>query len=489
MAGAIINIAVLGFTGLLSIPTLSSLFSPAQPDKIIIEIGVGATSSEFPDGNPGGNCPSAVVFDVNGNMLGFTESHASDNIIVDGGSHQLAIGGAEGSLASVTPAYIQLLASGSDAVCIAWLSTTSSISAGSDFRSWNGAYALVCGLPSYPSQAQFPGIRDSQFRPPCFWMSNDGRFVEGFNARLFDFFFPESVTPGHANANSTATQWTQFPDTLCKAPARQQFFNTTEPGCGLFYPSALSIVNQKDENGFDLNFDAVESSFTMRGCTSAVPFNNNVDLELSPPVPTIIPIQPNDGPPFTLPASVTSLLQSSLNLGHLRREVPATVSPNTPPDVTAVARLPERSTPKKERKEPVLNRRVEKREEQPHLWCEENRLVVSSYTGHSAVQVCESESSWGPDFASLAEGIFCDMCLRQAYPLCSGPSSEDSVTATGTASLDQATTTGSSPKGSPLLDSTETCFDLDEKQLRAPARLRRDKSIPIKRYDSIKHWK
>jgi hypothetical protein len=111
--------------------------------------------------------------------------------------------------------------------------------------------------------------------------------------------------------------------------------------------------------------------------------------------------------------------------------------------------------------EPVIHRRMENRAEEPHRWCKENQLVISEYEGHSAVEVCESESSWGPDFVSIAEGVFCDMCERQHYPLC-----------------------GKESGGS-------TCFDLSTQQLRAPAptRFRRDVRVPIKRYDDVRHWK
>jgi hypothetical protein len=323
-------------------------------------------------------------------------------------------------------------------------------------------------------------------------MSSDGRFVSGFSARLFDFFFPTTGSSGAIQANAMSTQWQEFPDTLCRAPARQQFYNITAPGCVPFFPSGLEVVDAKDNaTGFDVDFEAIESSYTM-SCTSTatvVPFNDVTLVNQGAPIaiPTISPIQPVDDPSITLAASVTSLLQSSLDVGHLRRAVPTTASSSTSPAITDPAHLPERTLPQKLRKEPILNRRVEKRAEQPHAWCQENQLIISSYTGHSAVEVCESETSWGPDFVSLAEGIFCDMCQRQAYPLCSGTGGGYSTTTT--ASSDQASVTGTPSKNSPLLNTLGTCFDLDKKQLRAPARVCRDRSIPVKSYNSIRHWK
>ncbi|KAH7311847.1 hypothetical protein BKA65DRAFT_484451 [Rhexocercosporidium sp. MPI-PUGE-AT-0058] len=214
MAGTAISIVVLGLTGIASLPALTDMFAAPVPEKIIVNICVGATNSIAPDGSLGGNAPSASVYDVNEKFLGF--GSGADTTIVDGGSLQLSIGGEEGGLTSVTPEYIQLYATGSDAVCVAWFTTTSSSSTGYDFRTWNEATTQHCDMAWYPSTAQFPGLTTS-YKPPCFWMSNDGRFAKGFSARLSDFFFPGSSGP----ANEIASQWSMFKDTLCHAPARQ----------------------------------------------------------------------------------------------------------------------------------------------------------------------------------------------------------------------------------------------------------------------------
>lgn len=84
--------------------------------------------------------------------------------------------------------------------------------------------------------------------------------------------------------------------------------------------------------------------------------------------------------------------------------------------------------------------------------------MLSGYTGHSAIEVCESKSSWGPDFVSVTEGIFCDMCERRSYPLCSEKE-------------------------------TGACFDMATKQLKSTGNGRRDGIIPEKRYNEVRHWK
>jgi hypothetical protein len=389
-SAAVINILALGVGGLLSAPALVNFFSPPLPDKITVNIGVGATNSSapLPDGQDlKGNTPRVTLYDINGVEIG---SGTNDAIVTDGGSVAVTIAGAEGSGASETPQYIQLSAFGDDPVCVSWLTTSSSTSDGADFRSWNGAAAKFCNVPWYPSVAPMPGVT-SLFQPPCFWLSNSGEFVVGMSARLIDFFFPGTASD---QSNLTATQWQEFPDTLCDAPGRQQFYKNLGV-CIPFYPSGLSVVNQKDpDTGFDADFDAIKSSHTHTCSIAGVPFNNvdlggglpSVDLE-------------------SLLSGVT--LQSEITLGLLGRDepsgaaqAPTVTSTSARALITEAAKLPEKKVRARTMKEPVLERRVEKRNEEPHRWCQENQLVISEFSGHSATEVCESESSWGPDFVA-----------------------------------------------------------------------------------------
>jgi len=47
-----------------------------------------------------------------------------------------------------------------------------------------------------------------------------------------------------------------------------------------------------------------------------------------------------------------------------------------------------------------------------------DRLTISHHAEHSAREVCEMKNSWGPDFVSVTEGLYCDMCEKGLYPLC-----------------------------------------------------------------------
>ncbi|KAF2110306.1 hypothetical protein BDV96DRAFT_603901 [Lophiotrema nucula] len=46
------------------------------------------------------------------------------------------------------------------------------------------------------------------------------------------------------------------------------------------------------------------------------------------------------------------------------------------------------------------------------------RLIASSHSEHGARELCESPSSYGPDFVSFTDKAFCDMETKTAWPLC-----------------------------------------------------------------------
>ncbi|THX91240.1 hypothetical protein D6D08_03297 [Aureobasidium pullulans] len=48
----------------------------------------------------------------------------------------------------------------------------------------------------------------------------------------------------------------------------------------------------------------------------------------------------------------------------------------------------------------------------------EQKLVISNIPSHSATNLCNSETSWGPDFAD-SYGMLCDMGTKTLYTLCS----------------------------------------------------------------------
>ncbi|KAL2680618.1 hypothetical protein Neosp_008220 [[Neocosmospora] mangrovei] len=46
------------------------------------------------------------------------------------------------------------------------------------------------------------------------------------------------------------------------------------------------------------------------------------------------------------------------------------------------------------------------------------RVIVTKEAGYNTTELCTSETSWGPDFVSLDEGLYCDMDSRELLPVC-----------------------------------------------------------------------
>lgn len=496
---ALINSISLGFFGFLSLPTLNDLFDPTQSAATItVKIGAGGKNSSFLGSDPGGDCPSVILYDGNGAVIGVAAGSSRDlndqsdttTGIQNDGFQTLKVTGSQ------APEYMKLLAFGDDAVCVAWVEVTS---AASDFHTWNGAMAETCGLPWYPSTNPFP-TDAAQFRPPCFWMSDDGRFVNGFSARLFDFAFPDSVT-----ANATSTQWINNPDTLCEAPARQQFWTGTDAvACIPHYPSGN--LPQKNADGTDADYDYVKNGYEVDCISPGIPFNditlNSFLIDGKTPVAAtvLVTVPPDETAVPTLPPDAT--LQNSLDLGSLaRRSAVEAEEPAPTPQITEPPTLePQvRSIPASEvkvpRNAPVIQRRVEHREANPHQWCDEGKLVISQHAEHRATYVCESGTSWGPDFVAVAEGFYCDMCARKVYPLCIDTVGDINTYGTEATYRVAATATGAPQAGNTTATarSSSICFDIKKQRLRLPSRARGDGSgtryVYGKKFEHVAEWK
>lgn len=465
---------IIGFLGggLLSIPGIIALTAAPPPaNTIVVNIGVGDTNTSTPlpfkFGNQpngetlGGSAPEVALFDVNGRLIG--RSHER-KMVTEGGAIEVKITGGAGSRASSVPMYVQLVhknAAGGitpDPICVSWITTTSSSSSNADFRSWNAATARACGMPWYPSVAPMGGV-NALFQPPCFWLDGSsklgGEFPKAMSARLFDFYFPG---PNEAGA-AMAKQWTDRPDTLCDAPARQQFYKTAGE-CIPYYPSGLSDINRKDpDNGYDYSFTAVKQGHR---------------TDCAKPGERFAPRQFGGAPvdPKAETFVKTAVLKSELVLGPLAgRAAPTGTATASGPTVivTEGPRLPEDMT-----RGTILDRRVENRLQEPGKWCQERRLVISELAMHSATDVCKSTSSWGPDMAVVPEGMFCDMCTRKVYPIC-----------------------GSRKKPAPSelgILGGQLCFDLKVKELRiqgkvASREILQREGVTRKEYQVVKEWR
>jgi hypothetical protein len=129
------------------------------------------------------------------------------------------------------------------------------------------------------------------------------------------------------------------------------------------------------------------------------------------------------------PVAVEETVQ---NLEELQSQpAPTTVQPTEPaesteePDRRIIDRRSKRQLQREGDQKPaknVLGRREQLRAAGDHCV---DRLTISHHVEHSAREVCEMKYSWGPDFVSIIEGLYCDMCERELYPLCAHKHQQD----------------------------------------------------------------
>lgn len=195
-----------------------------------------------------------------------------------------------------------------------------------------------------------------------------------------------------------ANEYNDNIDTLCKSLPRFSMWKTRSVHMTLpvYYADKL----EHNEDGSDKNIDAILNPKMMQSETTA------------PNDPTGTKLGVADGPSALEPGSVAELGPSKR---RARRQAPQPLH---------------------------------------------DQLVISNITSHSARELCESQTSAGPDFVSTVEWLYCDMAEKVLWPLCSD-------------------------------GNTEACFDLDTQSItwRAEPELKaRKEDLSTKSYRNVQRW-
>jgi len=377
---------VLIAAGIVSVYPLAKSFFPEKvAHSHVVRIGLGSFNDSVhievvtPDlagQDPGGWIPFASLYNSRGEMIGYDTS----DITTGAESFQ------DRSIISTTqPEYIKLTSPTirTDASCIAYVTITAS---SNDLRNWNADSARACGKTWYPSTMNHPGTDD--FRPPCFWMSSNPKFpaAHAVSWKLTDF-----APKGSDRAMAIGQQWIDDPPTLCQAPGRMQYYKYARPDkCVPYFPNAL----QHDPVDYtDADREYVKHGHRQRCPDAGLPDNDVI-------------LYDNDG-----------------------NALPPVEYPQPPPPEPEVTLTPQEQHEVKG--EEMRNPRegiIRRDEAQKFLragdraleMCD-HQVVISHLRGHSAKEVCESPTSFGPDFVAIREGpagIYCDMCEHKWYHIC-----------------------------------------------------------------------
>ncbi|KAK0100735.1 hypothetical protein ONS95_007185 [Cadophora gregata] len=468
---------------LTAVSLVSAFVAPSPETQCRVGIGSKTRTTAGLDLS-GGDYPHIFLYDTRGELIDFTAG---------GGSAEQASNEIVGFMTgtSTTPEYVMLQASTTDATCISYISLTS---AANDQRTWHAGYVKQCAAVGNQNQLWYPSpeiIPGTDFRPGCVWLSDDDRFLRAISFKLTDFGFPDSETAQRAQA-----QYTQFPNTLCQAPARMALWTTPPADCVPVYLED----EQRDANGFDLDFQKiVDGHALVCDMKDAKTLNQNIQPGQGPKtlnakqladekaaadaaqaVANEAGTNTNAPPPGaggfggtlgSIPAgsvddgAETTPAVGVGNFGGVLGFIPNPdlAQPTVQPTVQPTRRSKRASVRKaqdvssEESRRQVLHRREALGKEKDQCV---DRLVISHFGDHSATEVCQMSNSWGPDFVSLVEGLYCDMCERELWQLCS-------------------------------VSTTSECFDLEKKEVRHNAiGHQKDDQVDLrKKFEIISEWK
>jgi hypothetical protein len=408
------NSIIMGLTVALCIPAAKEFFADKDPSGTTVQMGfAGANKTLIAQGKTpyyaNADVPRVTLYDDMGRTVG----NSADNMEVKdpGMTYTRRIKG------NFTAEYIKITAYGPEPVCIDYVTVTSW---SGDLRNWNAGTAEFCGVPTFENSRIHPG---TDIRFPCVWLSAAPELYPSRGAvswKLTDFS-PTSTPKGQAMAE----QWSGNPPTLCRAPARQQFWTqTTHDSCVPYYRRALEHTPE----GADKDLQYVMNG-NVQTCKDAGTPDNGVSL-------------------YTEEGAKSLKEEDALRVVHASE--PYTTDPRHPeqgkaPPIPAGTEL--HSTLQLG---PLVGRRsdgrVYPRAARPELEKCLHELVVSHLPTNSARRVCKNPMSWGPDFVSVHEGMYCDMCERELYKVCTSKHQSQ-------------------------------CFDLAKRTLRMPRRLKREPGV------------
>lgn len=392
---------VIGLAGILR-DTVFPGPSPEDLNAFRIHVGQVATNDTKGDSrSTGGSAPALAGWDVSG---GFMSQDTPDGVnapkIEIGGFRDYAIEGRQ------EIDYISVVRTGNDGICI-HLITGTSANAGRRFA-WNGDLGKACGAPWYPQQnpVTVAGSDGTEFRPACVWIDGNGdsgHEFKGFNIHLGSFGGDLS---GDTN-NATAQAWQTNRDLLCKSEPRFSLYEDIEIGMqnSVFKTSPTNFkIGSTEYNDAVLNKD--------NWARGDLPEPGKLPQRQSGRtlIPSFICTEdecPATGGSFEMDLGIQDFTRRNIRVRSDKRG----------------------SLQRRDRMIATLKRR-----QAIHA----DRLVISQIAEHSAVELCNSLASLGPDLVSIAEGMFCDMSEKRLWPLCTA-------------------------------NSTPYCFDLESQTVRGPA--------------------
>ncbi|KAL2112297.1 hypothetical protein VUR80DRAFT_7984 [Thermomyces stellatus] len=151
-------------------------------------------------------------------------------------------------------------------ICISYVTVTA---VSGSYHLWHAGYAKQCDSSLWYLSPKT--VSDSDFTPDCIWLSNhdNDRFLQGVSFKLMDFAFPRSK---ETNAQMAKREFEEEPATLCKAPARMAFWEKMKAIEGHKMPCDWDKDTKLRGDEFDIPYSTLSAAETSAAlpasCTS-----------------------------------------------------------------------------------------------------------------------------------------------------------------------------------------------------------------------------
>jgi hypothetical protein len=393
------------FTAIAFAPSVPSWLQAANDGGIHsnVEIGVGipwtdpsqmgsdndaAKQQLYKDLGFGGDAPNIALFDAEGNRIGVYQANGAKINQEDQPSFPIT---SFDKSNDAEPDYLTLSTSGTDNICIDHVSV---VHGNAKMAFVPGEIAKVCNnatgkdYPWYPSGAKMTVStqgNDYDYFPACLFLGGDPHApagdapYEGLQIHLSDFHID----------NSTMRAWNNDPTQMCASLSRfamykhmnemtcPQVFAPPQPGGAMLPIKEVSACHPDVWHTSPINDPALTTAqadaiYNLFGYMRAPTTNPECPLNHGKPQGICV-----HNPP-------------KRSVGNLLRSLGNTIWPT-------------KRIPKPERKRSQFHQ----------------KLVRSSITQHSAIEVCTDPATRGPDFYSETEGMLCEMTTHKLYPACS----------------------------------------------------------------------
>jgi hypothetical protein len=407
------NAIILLATGGLSFQAVKSALFPAPPADQVTSVKIGAGSN----GDNDGNIPGIHLFDFQGKTIGIQKS--SGNIIDKGKDFQINVAHLElNDNAAAQAEYISIVTGGKDALCISYVTVTLPGS-GVQFA-YNGDFGYQCGAAwAYGNTTLTADPNGGIYQPRCNWI--DGDDSNGLHTKAIGVHLP-SVLANQGRID----QYNKDNDLMCKADPRFKLYDTldVEDPIPYFKSSPFDLDTLIDYNR-DQTLDPNNWATTpvdkskLKGIGS-----ERRDIARHGGNQTLIQGNQN----------YASSVKSNSKVNAAGNNSTKTLGTST-----------------------FNGTRVAPPQSEKHR----GQLIKSGSQYHSAKELCGSATSYGPDFVSLVENLYCDMEQKKTWPLCQNAAQN-------------------------------ACFDNDANKMRfGPGNNRRDGKgvvLPRKVYTKVEQW-